>query len=87
MTAGVHAQVHAQRNDLTPHVRSLIDLVYDEPLPLAAKSQGWTHNLADEYQYTSTDTLQYLALNGRMRGTGNLRSKTFVENSNWFDLK
>lgn len=83
---GIPAGVFAQGKDLTPQRRSLIDLVYDEPLPLAAKSQGWTHNLADEYEYTSGDTLQYLALNGRTRGTGNLRSRTFVENANWFDL-
>jgi len=82
MTAGVHAQV----NDLTPHRRSLIDLVYDEPLPLAAKSQGWTHNLPDEYQYTSSDRLQYVALNTRMPRSGDLRAKTFVD-TNWFDLK
>lgn len=82
----MHAGVHAQQKDFIPRRSSLADLGYAEPPPMAAKSQ-WTHNLADEYQYTSSDGLEYLALNTRMPRADNLRSKTIVENSNWFDLK
>ncbi|HEY0725177.1 MAG TPA: hypothetical protein VGD41_14490, partial [Pyrinomonadaceae bacterium] len=81
------AGLHAQQNDFIPQRSSLFDLGFAEPTLIEAKSSPWTHNLPDEYQLSAGgDTLHYLQLNGRMGGTGDLRSKTVVD-TNWFDLK